>query len=101
MGAEADTGAIAGLATAAVAPIESELRKRLHAELDERDLVAVESALLKAFLSGMQAGGAETAETAIDQQAAVPGMTGGIASTPAALDLTLPRLDPWAERFEA
>ncbi|HEV3048610.1 MAG TPA: hypothetical protein VGY13_14745 [Solirubrobacteraceae bacterium] len=101
MGAEAESGAIAGLATEAVAPIEGELRERLEAELGERDLVAVESALLKAFLGGMQAANAETAETVIDQQGAVLGMTGGLVNTPAGLDLALPHLDPWAERFGA
>jgi hypothetical protein len=99
MGANAESGAIFGLASETVAPIEGELRERLVANLGERDLVAVESALLKAFLGGMQAANAETAESLIDQQGGIPGMTGGLMSTLAELDLSLPRLDPWAERF--
>ncbi|HUB72447.1 MAG TPA: hypothetical protein VL979_00245 [Solirubrobacteraceae bacterium] len=100
MAADERTSDVADLAAEAVAPIGEELRERLAAELDERDRLAVESALLKAFLNGMGAALAETPEPVIDEgvgfrqlgPARVEPALGGPA-------LELPQLDPWAQRY--
>jgi hypothetical protein len=92
------------LATEAVAPIDEELRQRLGSELTDRDSLALESALLKAFVNGMRAGAGEVAERVIDRSAAsagfgAAGFGAGPQPTAGDLDPQLPRLDPWAERY--
>jgi len=106
MGDSEQTNDIAELATEAVAPIEQELRRRLVAELGEQDVLAVETALLKAFIGGMGAGLAEAAEPQIEQGPIVDGgpFVGGFASRSVAANASferqvLPDLDPWAERY--
>jgi hypothetical protein len=94
-----ESGGLTELAMETVAPIEQELRRRVTVELGERDIVAIESALLKAFLSGMQAGAAETADAAVEQDGMMQGRRGGAVLNLASLDLPLPRLDPWAARY--
>lgn len=95
-----DTNEIAELATEAVGPIEQELRRRLLVELSEQDVVAIESALLKAFIGGMGTGLAETAEQTIEQ-----GPIGGgfversVAGNVRFEQSDLPDLDPWAQRY--
>jgi hypothetical protein len=91
---------IAELATEAVAPIEQELRRRLDVELGERDVLAVETALLKAFLGGMGAGLAEAAETALER-GPMAGRLGGerLPANVALEQPQLPHLDPWAQRY--
>ncbi|HEY2217635.1 MAG TPA: hypothetical protein VGH21_09060 [Solirubrobacteraceae bacterium] len=93
------------LATEAVAPIDEELRQRLDSELADRDSLALESALLKAFVNGMRAGAGEVAERVIDSSAAsttfgVGGFgVGGPQPTVGELNPELPWLDPWADRY--
>ncbi|HTW43802.1 MAG TPA: hypothetical protein VMD79_15960 [Solirubrobacteraceae bacterium] len=100
MSASEDADAIAGLASDTVAPIDEELRGRLTVRLGERDRLAVESALLKAFLVGMQAGVAESAESESALEQAVSSH-GEQVLLPAELSVALPQLDPWADRFGA
>jgi hypothetical protein len=92
------------LATEAVAPIDEELRQRLGSELTDKDSLALESALLKAFVNGMRAGAGEITERVIDNAAAstgfgAAGFGAGPRTTANELDRELPRLDPWAERY--
>ena len=87
------------LATEAVAPIDEELRRRLGGELTDKDSLALESALLKAFVNGMSAGAGEVAERAIDSASASSGFGAGPRPTPGELNIQLPSLDPWAERY--
>jgi hypothetical protein len=98
MASGGDANAVAGLASEAVAPIEEELRRRLLAEVGEQDALAIETALLKAFINGMRAGGAEVAEASVETSgmfAPDPGqLTGGTG-----LGEPLPWLDPWADRY--
>jgi hypothetical protein len=100
IGASEDANTVAELASEAVAPIEQELRHRLQAEVGEQDLLAIESALLKAFLNGMGTGAAEQAEAAIDQVVPREGFAGqGLAPAVPPDQAQLPQLDPWAERY--
>jgi hypothetical protein len=95
---------IADLARESIAPIEQELRHRLLAEVGEGDLLAIESALLKAFLNGMRTRASETAQRVIDESGVAtsfgPTSPGGAHQilTAAELDPPLPWLDPWADR---
>ncbi|HTU79873.1 MAG TPA: hypothetical protein VMF09_14055 [Solirubrobacteraceae bacterium] len=98
MAAGEQSEAIAELASETVAPIEEELRGRLTVALGERDLLALESALLKAFLSGMGAASAEV-ESMIDQLQNPRGVAGEMLASPGQVDQPLPRLDPWAARY--
>lgn len=100
MSASEDTNPIAALAEETVAPIKEELYGRLTVRVGERDALAVESALLKAFLVGMQAGEAETAgsEAAFELDQST-GHYGEQSVLPAQLDLPVPQLDPWAARY--
>lgn len=92
--------AVAELATEAIGPLEEELRHRVSVEFGDRDRLAIESALLKAFISGMQAAMDERAEVAIDDLAAPAGRLGGeLAKTTDNSSLPLPRMDPWAARY--
>ncbi len=98
MGAGEASRAVADLATEAIGPLEEELRQRVSLDFGDRDLLAIESALLKAFLSGMQAAMGEMSESTIDQ--ANQGALGSELVGAAASDtLPLPRLDPWASRY--
>ncbi|MGA2454749.1 MAG: hypothetical protein ABSG93_14625 [Solirubrobacteraceae bacterium] len=91
---------VAALAGEAVAPIQEELRQRLVVEVGDRDALAIETALLKAFINGMRAGGAEAAETMIEQTVARTALaSAGQIPTPAQLDQPLPSLDPWAAKY--
>lgn len=99
MTANEESSDIAELASETVAPIEQELRQRLTVALRERDALAVESALLKAFLCGMQEASAQAAEAAIDQVDRTRGVGGELMARPASLNTRLPRLDPWAARY--
>jgi hypothetical protein len=96
-----DSSGILELATEAVAPIEEELRRRLDVEVGERDSLAIETALLKAFFNGMRtaiADAAETAEPFIEEAAGL-----GFGADPILLkplpDRSLPWVDPWAARY--
>jgi len=100
MAADERSSEVADLAAEAVAPVGEELRGRLAVELDERDRLAVQSALLKAFLNGMGAALAETPEPVIDEgvgfRQLAPARVQPALGGPA---LELPQLDPWAERY--
>jgi hypothetical protein len=95
-----ETEGIEELAAQAVAPIEQELRKRLALELDDRAVLAIESALLKSFVNGMRAGATttETAETA-DQGIVTVGFINPVLPNLPPVDPELPWMDPWAERY--
>lgn len=95
------TDEIAEMAADAVAPIGQELRQRLAIELDDRAVLAIESALLKSFRNGMRAGATETAERAIDQTSMSAGLGAGASLSPVELDPELPWVDPFAERYGA
>jgi hypothetical protein len=96
-----DPGGITELATESVAPIEAELRQRLVLEVGEQDLLAIETALLKAFLNGMRA--AAAAAESFDPLLEQPGGPTGVAPSPmqniGSLGSPLPWLDPWAARY--
>jgi hypothetical protein len=94
-----ETDEIEELAAQSVGPIGDELRQRLAIELDDRAVLAIESALLKSFCNGMRAGAAETAERAIDQSGIPAGLGGGRALSLAQLDPELPWIDPFADRY--
>ncbi len=98
MAEDEDPTGVAELATEAVAPIEGELRERLLVDVGEQDSVAIEAALLKAFINGMQTGASRAAASVIEQSSAVATL-GGTQVQAAELDPPLPRLDPWAERY--
>jgi hypothetical protein len=99
MAASEDSEARADLASETVAPIKQELLSRLSGELGDRDVLAVESALLKAFLGGMQAGANETADAAAEQMPVNEVLRGEPPITPAQFDLPIPKMDPWAARY--
>jgi hypothetical protein len=96
-----DPTGVAVLASEAVAPIEEELRRRLVAEVGERDALAIETALMKAYINGMRTGSAGASESVLERVDADAGPT--LASNPielaAELDPQLPWLDPWADRY--
>jgi len=94
-----DPNGVAELATEAVAPIEQELRQRLLVEVGEQDLLAIETALLKAFINGMRAGFAESAETVIERTTALTNLGGRQLPAAGELEPPLPRMDPWADRY--
>ncbi len=96
-----DSDRIAELAGEAVAPIEQELRARLALELSDSGVLAIETALLKAFLNGMRTGAGEATELAVDlDQTGFAATFGGLRTTSAAqLDPELPWLDPWADKY--
>jgi hypothetical protein len=96
-----DVSDVIELATGAVAPIEHELRRRLTVAIDERDALAIESALLKAFVNGFSAGSTEATETQIEQTGAVTADWGEQGAIPLQSPLDPPRIDPWAERYRA
>ncbi len=93
-----DPMGIGPLAMGSVAPIEQELRHRLLADLDERDSLAVESALIKAFIGGMRMGNSVISERVVDETG-VPGRFGVTQFGPSQLEEKLPELDPWADRY--
>jgi len=101
MSTSEDADPIADLAGDSVAPIGEELRKRLTARLGERDTLAVESALLKAFLVGLQAGVAESAESesALERVDLSISRHGEQVVLPSEMNLEVPQLDPWADRY--
>lgn len=91
---------IAELAGESVAPIEQELRQRLAMELTDRESLAIDTALLKAFINGMRTGSAETTERVLDAPGAPIGLSGGRQwPTVEQLDPQLPWLDPWADSY--
>ena len=63
-----DPTGIIELATETIAPVREELRQRLGGEFDERDSLAIETALLKAFISGVREGNTDTAEKVVEQR---------------------------------
>jgi hypothetical protein len=95
---EDPTGVI-GLAGEAVAPLGEELRHRLTVEVGERDSLALETALLKAFINGMRTGSSQAAEVEMEQPGIGAGgwrtQIGGVLQPP----LELPQIDPWAEKY--
>ncbi len=99
MEARDDASGLIELASQAVGPIEEELRRRLTVDVGEKDALAIESALLKAFLGGVSTGSGEAGDLLIDE----PGMLNNRArrayAAAAQLDQPLPRIDPWAERY--
>jgi hypothetical protein len=98
----ADPSGVTELATEAVAPIEQELRQRLVFEVGEQDALAIETALLKAFINGMRAASAAAAETAeplIEQARGLTGFGGSPMQSVQPLDSPLPWVDPWAARY--
>jgi hypothetical protein len=99
MAEDGDSQRIVGLATESVAPIEDELRQRLAMELTDKDLLAIETALLKAFMNGMRTGSAETAERVRDAPAQPGGLSGSPPPIVEQLDPQLPWLDPWADAY--
>lgn len=90
---------IAELATEAVAPIEQELRQRLVVSVSDRDSLAIEAALLKAFINGMHTAAAGAAEAVIEQTGALTTFGGRPIPAAAELDPPLPSMDPWADRY--
>jgi hypothetical protein len=94
-----DPTGIAELATEAVAPIEEELRQRLVVAVDEQDQLAIETALLKAFINGMRAGAGEATERAMNQTGPPNSLGGRPPISAAQLDPPLPWMDPWAEKY--
>jgi len=89
------------LATDSVAPIGEELRHRLLADLDERDSLAIETALLKAFIGGMRMGNLATVEQVVDESTGETTMSrfGVRQAGPSELEEHFPDLDPWAARY--
>jgi hypothetical protein len=97
-----DPDGITDLAGEEVAPIEQELRRRLVFEVGEKDALAIETALLKAFINGMRAAAAAAAETAeplIEQGGGLTGFGGPRLRNMQPRDLQLPWVDPWAARY--
>jgi len=97
-----DSSGILELATEAVAPIEEELRQRLDVQVGEQDSLAIETALLKAFINGMRAATADAAETAeplIEEAAGLTGFGAAPISISPLPDPSLPWVDPWAARY--
>jgi hypothetical protein len=101
MSEQQDPTGLVELASDSVAPFKQELRERLGVELDERDALAVESALLKAFLRGLAEGGAETTERVLDQgvEPRLLNAFGGPTLKPSELAPPVPDIDPWAARY--
>jgi len=93
-----NSDSLAELASGAVAPIEQELRGRLDVEIGDRDLLAIESALLKAFVGGMRASLFEAAEAVVDRTGSRDSRGEPYAAA-VQLDRPLPWLDPWADRY--
>jgi hypothetical protein len=101
-GADQDPSGITELASEEVAPIEQELRQRLVCEVGEQDAVAIETALLKAFINGMRAAAAATAASAeplIEQAGGWTGFGAQPVQSVKPLEASLPWLDPWAARY--
>jgi hypothetical protein len=97
-----DPDGITDLAGEEVAPIEQELRQRLVFEVGEKDALAIETALLKAFINGMRAAAAAAAETAdplVEQGGGLTGFGGPLLRNPQPRELRLPWVDPWAARY--
>lgn len=97
MSEQPDPTGLIELASDSVAGVKQELRERLGVELDERDALAVESALLKAFLRGVAEGSAEAAERVLDQSL-LSGFGGPTLNT-SELAPPVPEIDPWAARY--
>ena len=69
-------------------------------ELSERESLAIDTALVKAFINGMRTGSAEAAERVLDSPPAQSGLSGQHDwPTVAQLDPQLPWLDSWADRY--
>jgi hypothetical protein len=97
-----DPDGITNLASEEVAPIEQELRQRLVLEVGEQDALAIETALLKAFINGMRAAAAAAAETAelqIEQAGGLTGFGGSRIQHVQPRELRLPWVDPWAAKY--
>jgi hypothetical protein len=101
MAEDGDSERIVELATESVAPIEEELRQRLAMELTDKQSLAIETALLKAFINGMRTGSAETVGRVLDLPAPPIGLSGRQSPTFEQLDPQLPWLDPWADAHGA
>jgi hypothetical protein len=87
MAEDGDSERIVELASESVAPIEQELRQRLALALTDKESLAIETALLKAFINGMRTGSAETAERVVDGVVQPTGLGGRhrAARSPAAM----------------
>jgi hypothetical protein len=98
---EQDPTGLVELASDSVAPFKQELRERLGVELDERDALAVESALLKVFLRGLAEGSAEASERVLDKgvEPLLFSAFGGPSLNPSELTPPVPDVDPWAARY--
>jgi hypothetical protein len=96
-----DPNAVIGLATEAVAPVEQELRRRLTVPVNDRDALAIEAALLKAYVKGLATASSEAAELQIEQAGQVTTLWGEQPVSPPQPPQELPRLDPWAEKYGA
>ena len=94
MAEDGEAERIVELAGESVAPIGQELRQRLAMELTDRESLAIDTALLKAFINGMRTGSAETAERIVDAPGAPIGF-GGLEQ----LDPQLPWLDAWDDKY--
>ena len=95
-----DPSGITELASEEVAPIEQELRQRLACEVGEQDALAIETALLKAFLNGMRAAAAAAGEAAlIEQTDGLTGFGGAPVQRVQQFEAQLPWVDPWAARY--
>jgi hypothetical protein len=101
MAEDGDSQRIVGLASEAVAPIGEELRQRLAIELTDKQAVAIQTALLKAFINGMRTGSAETAQRIVDASGTPIGLSGRQLPTLEQLDPQMPWLDPWADSYGA
>ncbi len=95
-----DPNGLVEVAAEAVAPIEQELRERLVAEIDERDSLALETALLKAFINGMRAGRSEAAEPLLEQAGGISGFALPSPGAPLLPESPLPWVDPWAAKYD-
>lgn len=101
MAEDEDSERVVELASESVAPIEQELRQRLALALTDKESLAIETALLKAFINGMRTGSAETAERVVDGVVPPTGLGGRQEPTIEQLDPQLPWLDPWADSYGA
>lgn len=89
-----DPGGMAKRAGAALRPISEEMEDRLEADLPDRDLAAIRTALLKACVVGMHLGTVETTAQVIEQAPAAK-----ITLNSIQIDEQLEQFDLWAAEY--